>query len=660
MNDAATPSEAVRALSGHTAWSRNIAAPLRSYMSTEVSGAVILLVASLAALIWANVDAGSYESLWHTNFSINLGTHTLGGDLHYWVNDGLMTFFFLVVGLEVRREFDMGELRERRRVAVPVLAAIGGMTLPVVIYLAFNSGTDAAHGWGIVMPTDTAFALGMLALFGRKLPARLRVFVLTLVIADDIGTLIVIAFAYSSAISVQALAMVVGLALLALAIRWYGSLSTRPYELIGVAIWIAMSQSGVHPTIAGVLIGLAISAKPPARQDLERATAITRLFREQPTAELARSARLYVQNAVSENERLQYGLHPWTSFLIVPVFALANAGVTLNSQLLQDSLSSPITLGIIFALVFGKLLGIGVTTVIASHPKLGRLPLPVEIPPIFGAAALAGIGFTLSLFIAGIAFDGEDLAEAKVGILSAAVISTLLGAIIIWITSRMSERDRKNSVRPSEAITDLAVPVDYERDHTRGPIEAPVTLLEYGDYECIYCGRAEDTIRELLSKFDDELTYVWRHLPLQDVHPRAQMASEAAEAAGAQGKFWEMHDLMIDHQANIELRDLRDYAEQVGLDTERFWDDIRSRKFAEHIADDVESADESLVTGTPSFFVNGERHEGAYDLDTLTEIVRRHLHRAAGAAKFWLVVDRPRMGMGLTRRLVGRARVEIL
>ncbi|MGH2906759.1 MAG: Na+/H+ antiporter NhaA, partial [Solirubrobacterales bacterium] len=525
---------------------------------------------------------------------------------------------------------DMGELRDRRRVAIPVIAALGGMTLPVLIYLAFNAGGDAAHGWGTVMPTDTAFALGMLALFGRKLPARLRVFVLTLVIADDVGTLLVIAFAYSSEISLVALSVAAGLALVALAIHWYGPLSKRPYEILGIGAWIAMSQSGVHPTIAGVIAGLAISGRPPARQDLERATAITRLFREQPTPELARSAKLSLQNAVSENERLQYGLHPWTSFLIVPVFALANAGVELNSQLLSASLHSPITWGIVCGLVLGKLFGIGLSTLVASHPRIGRLPLPVELPPVFGAAALAGIGFTLSLFIAEIAFDGELLAEAKVGILAAAVIATVLGALIMSIASRLPQRD--GGVRAVEALVDLARPVDPEGDHIRGPADAPVTLLEYGDYECGYCGRAEATIRELIGRFGNELTYVWRHLPLQDVHPRAQLASEAAEAAGDQGYFWELHDLMIDHQNNIELTDLRRYAEQVGLDLERFWDDLRARKFAEHVAEDVESADESLVTGTPSFFINGRRHEGAYDIDTLSAVVRRTLASRRGVA----------------------------
>lgn len=335
-----------------------------------------------------------------------------------------------------------------------------------------------------------------------------------------------------------------------------------------------------------------------------------------------------MQNAVSENERLQFGLHPWTSFVVIPIFALANAGVTLTGGLIEKSLSSSVTIGIVCALVFGILLGIGLTTLVAAHPKLGRLPLPVEIPPVFGAAALCGIGFTLSLFIAGIAFEGETLNEAKVGILAAAVISTALGAVIIAITNRMAASGRTSSVTPSALLEDLAKPVDFERDHIRGPEGARVTLLEYGDYECIYCGRAEDTVRALLEMFDDELTYVWRHLPLQDVHPRAQLASEAAEAAAAQGRFWEMHDLMIDHQHDIEIRDLRNYAEQIGLDLDRFWDDLRSRDFAERVAEDVESADESLVTGTPSFFINGRRHEGSYDIETLTEKVRKILSTA--------------------------------
>lgn len=593
-------------------------------MNTEVSGAVVLLAASIAALIWANVASQSYADFWHTDFSISLGSHTLGGDLHYWVNDGLMTLFFLVVGLEVRREFDMGELRERRRVAIPLIAALGGMIVPIAIYLAFNGGGPTAGGWGVVMPTDTAFALGMLALFGRRMPARLRVFVLTMVIADDIGALLVIAFAYSEAVSFDALAVVIALAAVAAALRWYGILSSRPYELIGIAIWIAMSQSGIHPTLAGVLIGLAISARPPARQDLERATAITRLFREQPTAELARSAKLNVQNAVSGNERLQFGLHPWVSFFIVPVFALANAGVTIDSELLKDSLGSSVTLGIFFALVVGKLLGIGLATAAAAHPRLGRLPLPVQLPPVFAAAAFCGIGFTLSLFIAELAFEGQTLDQAKLGVLFAAVVSTVIGALLATIVVRRTGR-RPGRVTPSAALLDLARPVDPERDHIRGPADGKVTLVEYGDYECGYCGRAEDTIRELIKQFGDDLTYVWRHLPLQDVHPNAQLAAEAAEAAGVQGRYWEMHDLMIDHQNAIGTSNLMEYAETVGLDAERFWDDLRGRVHSRRVTEDVESADVSLVTGTPSFFINGHRHEGAYDLETLSALVRRTL-----------------------------------
>src|SRR5918996_178306 len=292
MSEAPTPGQAARALS-RTAWTRNVPVPLRTFLQTEVSSAVFLLAAAIAALVWVNSPwASSYDSLWSTELSLRLGDIGLEGDLRYWVNDGLMAFFFFVVGLEVRREFDMGELRDRRRAAVPVLAAIGGMLLPVVIYLAFNAGGGAARGWGIVMPTDTAFALGLLALVGRRAPPRLRAFVLTVAIADDIGVLLVIAFAYTSEVSLEAVAVAVALFGVLLGLLRLGVLSRPPLLVLAVGVWVATTQSGIPPTIAGVLLGLGVSGRPPERSDVERATAITRLFREQPTPQLARSARL--------------------------------------------------------------------------------------------------------------------------------------------------------------------------------------------------------------------------------------------------------------------------------------------------------------------------------------------------------------------------------
>jgi Na+/H+ antiporter NhaA len=627
VTEAATPVEAARALTGRTAWGRNVPTPLRTFLQTEASGAVFLLVAAIVALAWINSPWGSsYDSVWSTELSLRFGDAGLDGDLRFWVNDGLMAFFFLVVGLEVRRQFDMGDLRDRRRAGVPVLAAVGGMLIPVVIYLAFASGSDATSGWGMVMPTDTAFALGVLALVGRRCPPRLRAFVLTVAIADDIGVLLVIAFAYTSELSLPALAIAAALFLALRALVRLGVLSRPPLILLSLAIWVAAVKSGVHPTLAGVVIGLSVSANPPERGDLERAAATARLFREQPTPQLARTARLSVLAAVSRNERLQYGLHPWSSFVIVPLFALANAGVRIDEDLISRAARSPLTLGVLVGLVAGKFLGIGVTSLLAAHPRLGRLPLTVELPSVFGAAAVAGIGFTLSLFIAEIAFEGEQLEEAKLGVLAASLAAALLGFAVFRAIQRIPPAAlRRSGLTPAEPLVDLAVPVDPERDHVRGREDAAVTLLEYGDYECPYCGRAEAAIREVLAEFENELRYVWRHLPLNDVHSHAQQAAEAAEAAAAQGVFWPMHDLLLTHQDALELPDLRRYAAEVGLDLDRFWDDLRSRKHAARIAEDVDSADASRVTGTPSLFVNGRRHEGAYDVATLSSLVRESL-----------------------------------
>jgi Na+/H+ antiporter NhaA len=496
----------------------------------------------------------------------------------------------------------------------------------VAIYLLFTSGTDASRGWGMVMPTDTAFALGVLALVGRRCPPRLRVFVLTVAIADDIGVLLVIAFAYTSELSLTALAVATLIYGVLLALLRRGVLSRPPLILLSLAFWVATVESGVHPTIAGVLVGFTASARAPQRQDLERASTIGRLFREQPTPQLARSARLSVLGAVSRNERLQYGLHPWSSFLIVPLFALANAGVELDGELLARAAGSPVTLGVVAGLVAGKFLGVGLTTVLAAHPRLGGLPLTVELPTVFGAVALAGIGFTLSLFIAEIAFEGELLEEAKVGVLAASAAAALLGWAIFQAIERIPKVAFKRAgLTPAEPLTDLAVPVDRERDHLRGRADAAVTLLEYGDHECPYCGRAEEVVRQLLADFEDDLAYVWRNLPLTDVHPHAQLAAEAAEAAAAQGAFWPMHDLLMTHQDALEVGDLERYADQLGLDVGRFSDDLRERTHAPRIATDVDSADLSGVTGTPSFFVNGRRHDGGYDLTTLSRLVRQAL-----------------------------------
>jgi Na+/H+ antiporter NhaA len=588
-----------------------------------------LLAAAVAALAWVNIDSSSYEDLWRTTLSIKLGGGEVAQDLRHWVNNGLMAFFFFVLGLEARREFDLGELRQRRRLALPLLAGVGGMAIPILIYLAFNAGHGSAQGWGVAMSTDTAFALGMLALVGPRFPERLRAFMLTVVVVDDIVALLVIATVYTNQVEAAALLVAIGLFALMLVIRAFGIRRGLPYAALGAAVWVAVFKSGVDPIVVGLAMGILTYAYPAARSDLERASERFRLFREQPTPELARSARAGVEYAISPNERLQQLYHPWTSYAIVPLFALANAGIAISGDLLSRAVTSPITLGILTAYVIGKPVGIVGTSWLVTRLSRGRLRPPVGWAAVAGAGAIAGIGFTVSLLIATHAFNGTQLEEAKVGIVSAALVASAVSWFVFKATSMLPSRLRIPALLGrSETLVDLDAAVDPERDHVRGPEDAPVTLVEYGDFECPYCGQAESVVRELLRDFGD-VRYVWRHLPLNDVHPNAQLAAEASEAAAAQNAFWEMYDMLLSHQGALRGGDLIGYAEELGLDTDRFREDLRRHAAAGRIAEDVDSADLSGVSGTPTFFLNGRRHYGAYDIGTLSAAVRAARARAA-------------------------------
>jgi Na+/H+ antiporter NhaA len=622
---------------GKTAWARNLAAPLRDFLSTETGGAVVLLAATVAALLWANSPwQESYEDFWTGELAVSFNGHALALDLREWVNQGLMTFFFLVVGLEAKREMALGQLRDHPRIAIPAAAAVAGMAVPVAIFLAFNAGGEGADGWGAAMSTDTAFALGVLALVAPG-GTRLRVRLLTVAVFDDLVALLVIATAYTEHVDFAALTVAVGLFAVLFALRFFPTAWRGPVAaLVGVAIWVALHESGIDPVIAGLAVGLITAAYPPVRADLEQVTELARSFREQPTPALARSAQLGVAAAISPNDRLQYRFHPWTSFVIVPLFALANAGIHIDGDLLSDAVTSPITLGILLGYVIGKPLGIMFAARVVTWIWPGELRLAVSWPVLAGGGVVAGVGFTVSLLISSLAFEGQALEEAKLGILASAIISALLAFGVFRAIRHLSAETRARQLqRTAEDITDLAEDVDPERDHVRGGDDAPVTLVEYGDYECPYCGQAEVAIRELLSDFGDDLRYVWRHLPLNDVHPHAQMAAEAAEAAAAQGAFWPMHDLLLAHQDELRPPDLHRYALQLGLDADRFWDDIRHHAHLARIEDDVGSADAGGVAGTPSFFINGRRYEGAYDVATLTSVVRaaRARSRALAASR---------------------------
>lgn len=589
-------------------------------MHTEAGSAGLLLLATLAALAWVNGPFGStYAEVWGTDLSVRLGDRELTEDLRDWVNDGLMVFFFFVVGLEIRRELAMGELTDRRRLRIPAIAALTGIAIPAVLYLVVNPSGPAAHGWGVAISTDTAFVLGVLALAGSVVPTQLRIFLLTLAVVDDVAALVIIAAFYSDHIApgplaIAALCIVVILALARLRV-WRGP----AYFVAGAALWVAMLESGVHPAIAGVVIALCIPTYAPRREAVEHAAGLAQRFRQSPLPSLARSAKLSIERAVSPNERLQELLHPWTSYVIVPVFALANAGVVIDARSLGDALTSGVGLGVIAGLVVGKLVGVGAVSLLLARLRVGALPPGTTRADLMAGAALTGIGFTVSLFITDLAFEDHPLLarDAKIGVMVASTAAAVLG----WCMFRaIAARARAHGRRVGPPV--LVPPVDPARDHIRGPVDAPMTLVEYSDFQCPFCSRTTGILAELRERLGDDLRYVFRHLPLTDVHEHAELAARAAEAAAAQGRFWEMHDRLFAHQDRLTADDLVEHAAAIGLDVPRFLADLEREDTDLRVREDVASAEASGVTGTPTFFVGGRRHSGVYDAATLEARLR--------------------------------------
>ncbi len=590
-----------------------LSAPVRRFIATEAASAALLVIATVVALVWVNSPWGdSYDRLWRTDFTVQFGSKGVTESLQHWVNEGLMVFFFFLIGMEVRRELQMGELTQRNRLSVPTLAALAGLVVPALVYTAINAGGPGAHGWGIAMATDTAFLLGVLALVGPRCPTQLRVFLLSLSVVDDIGALSAIAVFYSEEIDLVALG-IAGLCVLAfyLLTRW--QVWRGPfYFAVGVVMWLSMEASGVSPTIGGVVLGLLVSAYPPRRSEVESAGLLTRAFRQSPDPALARQAKLSVERAISPNERIGALLVPWSGYVVVPVFALANAGVHLSADLMAQAVTSPITIGVFVALVAGKFLGVGVAATAAVRLRLGQLPPGVDLRSVWGGAVLSGLGFTVSLFVTDLAFDDPELQdEARVGILAAAITAAALGALWFRVLGRRDSAEQTPTARR------LDPPVDPERDHVRGAVGAPLELVEFGDVECPFCGRATGVLSELRRRFGDDLRYVFRHLPLPDVHPHAELAAEAVEAAGAQGAFWAMHDRLFAHQDQLEAGELLDHAAALGLDLGRFARELGDGTFAPRVRQDVASAEASGVSGTPTFFVNGVWHEGPTTTEAL-------------------------------------------
>ena len=590
-----------------------LSGPLRHFLATESGSALVLVVATAVALLWANSPwSAGYLATWETSASIQLGTVGMEMSLGHWISDGLMVLFFFVIGLEVRRDLAIGELTDRRRVVLPLLAGFGGMVVPALLYLLIAPSGEAAAGWGVVIGTDTAFLLGTLALVGPTISTQLRVFLLTLTVVDDIVAVSVIGVFYAHSIDLVAVAVALGGIVALILLARLGVWRTWPYVLATLLVWLATIASGVHASIAGMVCGLLIPAFSPRREVVRDAAIRFRAFRQSPLPEVGRSARDAVARAVSVNERMQLVLHPWTGYVVVPLFALANAGVDLRGGAFLDALSSPLTWAVVVGLVVGKFVGIGGGALVGARLGLGRLPQGVGPGQVLGGAALSGIGFTVSLLIVRLAFDSAQLrAEATIGVLLSLVIATALG----WVTFQLAARWHGETSAGLPTV--LSRPVDPARDHIVGPADAPLTLVEYADFECPFCAKATGVAREVREHYGDRLRYVYRHLTLPDVHPHAELAAAAAEAAAEQGKFWEMNTMLFAHADELELQDVAGYAGQLGLDVEEFLRDIDEQRHAAHIREDVASAEESGARGTPTFFIGSRRHIGPWDARSL-------------------------------------------
>ncbi|MFZ2323478.1 MAG: Na+/H+ antiporter NhaA [Ignavibacteriaceae bacterium] len=419
--------------------------PLQQFLHAEASGGILLIIFTIVALVWANSPlAETYHNLWHTNLSIDIGGLGLNYSLHHWINDGLMVIFFFVVGLEIKRELLVGELSSVKKSALPIAAALGGMIFPAVIYTLFNTGTDGASGWGIPMATDIAFVVGILALLGNKVPLSLKIFILALAIVDDIGAVLVIAVFYTSEISFISLMIAAGLLVLLVAMNRSGVRNLLIYSLVGVALWLAFLKSGVHTTVAGVLLAFTIpaSSRINTKKFSNETEALIKDFDnagEHGNNVLTNSERLTIVDQIENNcekiltplQRFEHGLHPWVSFFIMPIFALANAGVSIGGDF-SSSLTNYVSIGIVLGLFIGKQIGIFSFSYLAVKFKLASQPEGVSWKKIYAAAILGGIGFTMSLFIANLAFNSEELLNtAKVGILSGSLISGIIGFIIL-------------------------------------------------------------------------------------------------------------------------------------------------------------------------------------------------------------------------------------
>ena len=425
-------------------WSRSdstsaklFARPVREFMRVEAAGSILLITAAVLALVWANVATSSYDSFWHTPIALEIGDWRLVESLQHWVNDALMVIFFFVVGLEIKYELVNGDLRDPRSAALPMIAAVGGMAVPAGLFFAFNAGSDGAQGWGIPMATDIAFAVGVLGVLGRRIPSAARLFLLTLAVVDDIGAILVIAVFYTSDLDLTYLVLAIaGLALMVV-MRTLRIWNRWAYVIVGVGIWFCLLESGVHATLAGVAIGLLTPATALFKEETVRSFASDAMQDRELDADEIAQMRFLLDESVPAVELLQSRLHPFSSYFVLPLFALANAGVALTGDGLTAALSSSVAIGIFVGLVVGKPLGIVLFTWLAVKTRIAQLPEGTTWPMALGLGAVGGIGFTVSLFIAGLSYESQLLTDAaKVGIIGGSVAAAVLGVLVLLAATR--------------------------------------------------------------------------------------------------------------------------------------------------------------------------------------------------------------------------------
>ena len=577
---------------------------------SDAAAAGVLLAATLLALLWANVPGSPYEEVWHTPFAISLGDAVLEMDLRHWVNDAAMALFFCLISLEVKRDLVLGEFRDTRRIRIPVVAAVAGLVVPALVFLAVTGLTDqpaeARTAWGVVISTDTAFVLGLLAVVGRAVPVNLRAFVLALSVVDDVGALAVIAVAYTEdltllplAVAAVGLVAVVGLSRMRV---WRGG----AYLLLAVPVWLGVLASGVHPTVAGVAIGLLLPIHPPSPDEVDAAEAAARAYGRTPTSGGAHRAVLSLTRSVSVNERGQRLFRPWVNLVVVPVFALANAGVVLTGKTLADAATSGLTWAIVAGLVVGKVLGVASASVAAVRLGVGRLPSGLFARHVVAAGLLSGVGFTISLFIIDLALDDPALAsQARIGVLAASVTAAVaaLGAVAVVRAidrTRLPGRQR------------LSRPVSATRDHVRGRVGAPMELVVYASFAFTNAGRTSEVVDELRRTLGDDLVFVYRHLLTDD--PVSARAAEAAEAAAAQSRFWPMHDALAARAGRLDERAVRRCAVDAGLNLARVDAALAEGVHADRVREDDGEGHAMGLDEPPRFFVNGQLYDGPLDV----------------------------------------------